>query len=73
MKKIKCSICNYKFYIEKSKVKMVSESKGISGAISGNTLFDAIDCPKCGCQNILKVRLNEIETDLEKDGEYCGK
>lgn len=61
IKKVKCDICNNKFYIDKNKVKKVTENKGLSSLTNGSTICDAIDCPNCGCQKLLKVRLSEVQ------------
>ena len=45
IKKVKCNICNYKFFIEKDKVKEVLEDKGVNNAFTGRKTYDAIDCP----------------------------
>lgn len=60
IKKVKCHICNYKFHIEKSKVVKVIENKGLSSIATGASVYNAIDCPNCGCQKILWTRLPEI-------------
>ena len=59
IKKVKCNICNYKFFIEKDKVKEVLEDKGVNSVLTGRKTYDAIDCPNCGCQEILWPRLKE--------------
>ena len=35
IKKVKCNVCNYKFFIEKEKVKEVTEDNGVNGVITG--------------------------------------
>lgn len=60
IKKVKCNICNYKFHIEKSKVTKVTENKGLSSITTGASIYNAIDCPNCGCQKILWTRLPEL-------------
>mgnify|MGYP006889698399 CR=1 FL=1 len=66
VKKIKCNICNFKFYIQKEKVKTVAETTGAMSALNGVKKYDAIDCPNCGCQKILWTRLNEIKKEDKK-------
>lgn len=62
IKKVKCNICNHRFYIEKSKVKQVLESSSlVDNLTKGTKTYDAIDCPNCGCQKVLWVRLPERE------------
>ncbi len=61
IKKIKCNICNNRFYIDKNQVKEVSENKGLSSLTTGSNVYNAIDCPNCGCQKILWTRLPEVK------------
>lgn len=72
-----CKVCNHKFNIDKNSVYVVREEMltGISSIGGGKEpkMFNVIDCPYCGCQHILRVRLrvsevNEVTTNL-KDGE----
>ena len=66
IKKITCKVCGKAFYpkseyIAKDRV----ISGGISAAIGGNSaepeIYDAMDCPVCGCQQVLKKRLRKDE------------
>ena len=52
MKKIRCNVCDYKFYLNKEMVREVSESNGLFDNLSGKQtkIYNATDCPKCGCQ-----------------------
>ena len=71
VKKVKCNVCNYKFYVELEKVKTVAETTGAMTALNGVKKYDAIDCPKCGCQKVLWPRFSEIK---EKEGKCrCSK
>lgn len=45
-----CEVCGSKLEIHAGNVYSVKEEK---------ELFDAIDCPVCGCQKVLKRRLQE--------------
>lgn len=55
-KKVKCNVCNHKFIVEKDKIKVVSELVGIIAKY-----YNAVDCPKCGCQKVLWPRLTEAK------------
>lgn len=59
IKKVKCNVCNYKFIVEKDKIKQVN--KTIGTVIKEIKIYDAIDCPKCGCQKVLWPRLKEAK------------
>ena len=63
MKKIRCNICGHKFYLNKEMVKEVSESNSLLDNLSGKQIkiYNAADCPKCGCQIVLCPRLKEIK------------
>lgn len=51
--------------MSKYRVYRVIEPQSITGAFSNPTkMYDATDCPSCGCQQLLKVRLPEV-----KDGD----
>lgn len=61
---MECTVCNYKFSPTSAKHQIVG---------SGNELFDAYDCPMCGCQIIAKERKpiyisnKMIQGDLDED------
>lgn len=63
IKKIKCNICNNKFYINKDDVKEVIDS---SGSILKPKTYNAIDCPNCKCQKVLWTRLPEVKKSDSK-------
>ena len=45
IKKVKCNVCNFRFFVESSKVKTVLDKNGL---FSLAKYYDAVDCPKCG-------------------------
>lgn len=61
MKKLKCKICECEFVPEK-KEHYVARTDGKTGVVSmfksndETGLFDAFDCPQCGCQVIAQER-----------------
>ena len=63
MKKIRCNVCGYKFYLNKEMVREVSESNSLFDNLIGKQtkIYNATDCSKCGCQIILWPRLKEIK------------
>lgn len=66
MKKIKCDVCGYKFLPVKENVYQTKMSNGL---FERSTIFDTIDCPKCGCQSTLQVRYDnadQIEPEKHK-------
>lgn len=65
---MKCTICGKRFSVKKKDVYNVVVNKNEGLIIPCNVIFDAIDCPKCGCQHLLKERkLREDEKALEGD------
>ncbi len=70
IKKVKCNVCNFRFFVESSKVKTVLDKNGL---FSLAKYYDAVDCPKCGCQKILYPRLMEIDSgNAENDSGITG-
>lgn len=61
-KMLKCKVCGCEFEASK-KDHYVSRSNGKTGLMSsfGNedecTLYDTFDCPRCGCQMVMKQRV----------------
>ena len=61
---LECKICGCKFNatVEKHYLARTEVKIGIS-AISGGseaTLYDAFDCPQCGCQNLAQERKRAV-------------
>lgn len=48
-----CEVCNHTLNISKDNVYTANVGESIFGM---NEKWDAIDCPYCGCQNLLKRR-----------------
>lgn len=65
MKKLKCKICECEFVPEK-KEHYVARTDGKTGVVSmfqsndETNLFDAFDCPQCGCQVIAQERKRSL-------------
>ena len=64
--KITCKVCGKSVYPKAEYVvKDGTVSGGIAAAMSGNydepKIYDAMDCPACGCQMVLKERLRKEE------------
>ena len=66
--KQKCKSCGKKFTPIKGAVYQVREESTLVEAIGGNTkkIYEAIDCPKCGCQKLLGIRIPKFE-ETDKD------
>lgn len=57
-----CSVCGHEFAIMKDSVYLAQEKSTLFERMGGNepTVFNAIDCPNCSCQMILKERVPKI-------------
>ena len=76
MKKIKCKVCDCEF-IPQVKGHYIARTDGKTGVVAvfqsndETGLFDAFDCPQCGCQVIAQERkrsiINTIKNDEYKD------
>jgi DNA-directed RNA polymerase subunit RPC12/RpoP len=65
---IKCVVCRKHIPVTKHQVYRVTEPQSITGAFSTPAkMYDAVDCPVCGCQHLLKVRLPEVKGGAEDD------
>ena len=56
---MKCKICGKRFKLEKeNRYEAIKMPTGIVGVMAGerSTIYEAFDCPKCGCQNIVNIR-----------------
>ena len=56
----KCDVCGKEFdlKVEDKYVARDDRKSGMAAALSGKeeTLYDAFDCPFCGCQNVIQER-----------------
>lgn len=68
---MKCNVCGLDFEATKERHYIAREngSKGFSN-LSGREepIFDAFDCPCCGCQAIAQERKRNL-VEVEEDGE----
>lgn len=75
-----CDVCGRDFPLiaEERYTVRGTEKSGIAIAISFEEAnrYDAFDCPHCGCQNIVNLRLRELEPEDGDcpacDHEGCG-
>lgn len=71
---IKCKVCGHRFEPKKDRTYLVHHELTPFQALSATAMVqDAIDCPKCGCQHLLAVRLPKwndlVEEGVEKENE----
>ena len=75
-----CGVCglNFPLIAEERYTVRNTEKSGIATAISFEEAdrYDAFDCPHCGCQNVVNLRMRELEPvdgDCPTcDHEECG-
>lgn len=53
---MRCKICGKKIKLNKDYTYMVRVTEEVFSFFKSPRVFDAIDCPKCGTQNLLCVR-----------------
>lgn len=66
--KKKCAACGHRFAPKKTAIYTVIKPQGLfEGFTAPAQRFDAMDCPRCGCQNALAIRLPKIAAAVEPD------
>lgn len=66
MKK-KCCACGYRFQPMKEAVYTAFEPQTVIQALAApEKRFDVMDCPRCGCQNALAVRLPAAQSKIKE-------
>jgi len=64
--KVKCNVCGHRFHIVKAHVYQAAEAKGVMKALTdGTRTFDVMDCPNCGCQKAIGVRMAKCRPESE--------
>lgn len=63
MRKIKCTVCGTKFKVLKEQTYRIEVNvfDKIMEVIEPRKVYDAIDCPVCGCQRRLTLREKDVE------------
>lgn len=63
----KCDVCGRRFrLLAKNRYEVVKNPVGLECLAKGATYFNAFDCPRCGCQNIVGVIEKEKVIDVEE-------
>ena len=66
-KKRKCYVCGAKLTIKKEHVYTAHENKTMLQAMTEKpSCFDVMDCPQCGCQQLLASRLPRLDFIVEE-------
>lgn len=60
-KKKKCRVCGHCFTPKKEEIYTAEEPQSMTERITkAPTRFSAIDCPRCGCQIALAIRVPKV-------------
>lgn len=60
-RKKKCGVCGCRVAPDKEKVYVAEEPRAFMETLTKPPLrFDAIDCPRCGCQIMLTIRADRV-------------
>lgn len=59
---MKYKICGKRFKLIKENRYLATENTGVLAAMAKlPKIFEAFDCPRCGCQNIVNIREETVE------------
>lgn len=53
---MKCKVCSRKFKLNKRNKYLIEKSGGLLACALPKEIYEAFDCPRCGCQNIVNIR-----------------
>ena len=70
-KKKTCGVCGYRVTPTKEEIYVAEEPRGFMDALTKPPMwFSAMDCPRCGCQIPLAIRVPRVDlpTITERDG-----
>lgn len=68
-RKKKCGVCGYRVAPDKEKVYVAEEPRAFMETLTKPPLrFDAIDCPRCGCQIMLTIRADRVNISATTEG-----
>lgn len=60
----RCEVCGMKFLPDKKDIYTVKQETSLANVLTGGeSIFDAIDCPRCGTQVLLKIRTPKIQEE----------
>ena len=53
----KCKVCGKRLrLLKENKYEIVQKPVGMNVLTQGTKIYEAFDCKKCGCQNIVNIR-----------------
>lgn len=64
---MKCKVCGKRFkLLKENRYEVVKIPVGLNCLTEGSVTYEAFDCPRCGCQNIVNIKEGHLN-------EQCGK
>lgn len=64
----KCDVCGKRFIPRKEAVYQATEKLSVTEVLTRvPKMVDATDCPRCGCQILLKIRMPIVESEDNKN------
>lgn len=73
---MKCKVCSRRFKLNKRNKYLVEKSGGLVAWALPEEIYEAFDCPRCGCQNIVNVRKTMIYGEsiiADRKGDECDE
>lgn len=65
---MRCKVCGKKLNLKaENRYEIREVPKGLRMLVEDAKVYEAFDCPKCGCQNIVNVRKEIIFKDIESE------
>ena len=65
---MKCKVCGKKLNLKSENRYEIREvPKGLRMLVEDAVVYEAFDCPKCGCQNIVNSRKEVVFKDIESE------
>ena len=69
-KKRTCGVCGYRVTPKKEEIYVAEEPRGIMETLTKPpTQFNAMDCPRCGCQIMPAVRVDRVNVPERNDAD----
>lgn len=65
---MKCKVCGKKFKPKKENKYLAQEAIGVTTMFRHIKTYECFDCPVCGCQNFVNIRMDAVE-ELRADDE----
>ena len=69
MKKVKCKVCHTRFIPNKEAMYLSTEKAAPFTAVFSqpSRIYECFDCPRCGCQTAVNIRMTPVEALSEKE------